>query len=420
MAKLPVFISHSTDHASAADVERLRAIVAALGAGPDGFDVMWDGGEIKGADDWYERIDMMLAECRAAIILFSERALTQSQWVLKEATILSHRMARDKGFRVLPVLMPGATESRLTQGAWEPLRYSCVQYQRKNDGDIDDLVARARAAIDPTLATRTPLDELATAIAASLEHAPITGLQSACDALLERADWIGAPSVRQGFSMALARRLLRTRTVTDAVTILDAVPGLSPEAASAIYNIVSALWVDPQAAAPLQAGVLHDAGRVGVALNGKRVDRFTAFTYVRRAYPGSSLPTFSKITNANAGDIVEHIITSLRRDTRIARPQLADLDDDDVDAYLNNPAVLHFVLVPTMLSDKELTRLRTVYSHPTFIFSTGPTLPTVAAPAGVRYLQPELDLARETQAFQDWLVATTNVSNRIAARGGGG
>ncbi len=420
MSKLPVFVSHSTDHTNDADMARLRTIVAELGTDPAGFDVMWDGGEIAGADDWYARIHIMLAECRAAIMLFSERALTQSPWVLKEATILSHRVARDPAFRLLPIIMPGADESHLGKGVWDPLRITTIQYQRQNDGDVSDLVARARAGIDRSVQLRTPLDELVTAIAAQVEHVPEVGLRFACENFLLRSDWEHAGPAKLAFAVGLARRLLRARSVTEAVTVLDAAHGMSPDAAQEVYNIVSSLWVDPQAAAPLQAGVLHEATRIGVALNGRKFARFTAERYVRRAHPGSTLPTFSRVTDANAGDLVQHIAECMRAEERQRLALLSDADDDDIDAYINNPAVQRFVLVPMLPTDVELTQLRALYPQPLFIFSTGASLPTDAPPTGVRYLEPELELAHESRAFQDWMVALNNVDNRRKLRVGGG
>lgn len=419
MGKLSVFISHSTDHTNVADMERMRAIVAELEAGDGGLDVMWDGGEIKSADDWRARIHIMLAECRAAIILFSERALTQSQWVLKEATILCHRRARDNGFRVLPIIMPDATESRLTEGAWAPLAFNTIQYQRESAADIADLVKKARAGLESVASKRTLLDDLAEAIAAHLENAPVTGLKAASELHLARKDWEGAPTVQLGFSKGLARMLLQTRTLTEAVTLLDSIHGITPDEAQEVFNLIAPLWVDGDAAAPLYSGVLHGRPHFDVGLNGLRLGLYTANSYVRRAHPETSLPVLHVVPDSNAGDMVEHIAESLRGDVRKAFPDLSELPDDIIDESLNDVNVRRFVYVPALLNDTELTGLRAVYSHPTFIFGTGATLPTTPPPAGVHYLRPELDTEREKAALKEWMVARTNIANRRKRVGGG-
>ena len=53
--------------------------------------------------DWEKRLNEWLAECHAAIILFSKRAIENSNWVKKEATILSWRRELEKDFILIPV-----------------------------------------------------------------------------------------------------------------------------------------------------------------------------------------------------------------------------------------------------------------------------------------------------------------------------
>jgi hypothetical protein len=59
--------------------------------------------------DWEKRLNEWLAECHAAIILFSRPAIENSNWVKKEASILSWRRELDKNFRLIPVLLKGQT-----------------------------------------------------------------------------------------------------------------------------------------------------------------------------------------------------------------------------------------------------------------------------------------------------------------------
>jgi len=59
--------------------------------------------------DWEKRLNEWLAECHAAVILFSKRALDNSNWVKKEATILSWRRELDIDFILIPVLLHNQT-----------------------------------------------------------------------------------------------------------------------------------------------------------------------------------------------------------------------------------------------------------------------------------------------------------------------
>src|SRR5689334_2751713 len=90
-----VFVSHSSpDDASKA---RLKAFCKALS--DKGYAILVDYEQIASADDWRKNIHEMLAECHAAVILFS-RAAVESQWVIKEATVLEWRQSLDDDFRL--------------------------------------------------------------------------------------------------------------------------------------------------------------------------------------------------------------------------------------------------------------------------------------------------------------------------------
>jgi hypothetical protein len=197
------------------------------------------------------------------------------------------------------------------------------------------------------------------------------------------------------------------------------VHGIQPNAVQEVLTLVGPLWVDPEAAAPLRNGVLRGSARYDVALNGLRLGAYTAESYVRRAYPDSTLPIFDRIPDNNAGDVVAHITVNLRAEARKAVEELALLEDEDIDEQLNSDGVRRFVYVPWLLNDMELARLRARYPGPTFIFGTGASLPTTPPPAGVRFLAPELDTAREKLAFKEWIDARTNVANRRKRVGGG-
>lgn len=423
MSKLPVFISHSTDKTNADDVDRLARIVAQLGDGSDGFDVLWDKGEISGADDWWLRIHGMLAECQAAIILLSNRAINTSDWVHKESMILCHRRALDPGFRLLPVIMPGADGAPLNAGRWKPLRFDTIQHEWVDGQDIAGLVARARKDIDPAVSTRTPFDDLVTAIAAQLAFAPIDGLKHASKRHLERADWIGAPSVQQGFARGLARRLLRERNLAKAMDVLDDVFAIEADDVMAIYEMLSPLWVDPAAAAPLATGALAGETSRDFALNGEYLGEFTAESYVRRAHPLTSRARYEVVTPTNKGDLVEHIRTTLRGIARESSPALRSAAEGIVDKQLERNGRDWFVFVPSLLTATELTKLRIWYPTMTFIYDAGRGRPDDRLPAGVRFLEPALESANETAAYDAWIEAEMNVDNRRPknpAKHGGG
>jgi hypothetical protein len=94
MAALKLFISHSSRlrPASADDAEAqanwqlLQDTCKALKAEySDKIEILVDYEGLHPGDDWERRLNEWLAECHAAIILFSRRAIEESNWVRKEA-----------------------------------------------------------------------------------------------------------------------------------------------------------------------------------------------------------------------------------------------------------------------------------------------------------------------------------------------
>jgi hypothetical protein len=114
MAALKLFISHSSrlrpasaDGAEAqANWQLLQDTCTGLKTEyGDKIEILVDYEGLHPGDDWERRLNEWLAECHAAIILFSRRAIEESNWVRKEAAILSWRAELDPGFPLFPVLL---------------------------------------------------------------------------------------------------------------------------------------------------------------------------------------------------------------------------------------------------------------------------------------------------------------------------
>jgi len=121
MTALKLFISHSSrlDESEHSDdpekninlellLEVIKDIKQEYG---ECIDVLVDKDEhgLLVGHDWEKRLNEWLGECHAAIILFSKRARENSNWVKKEATILSWRRELDKEFILIPVLLNNQT-----------------------------------------------------------------------------------------------------------------------------------------------------------------------------------------------------------------------------------------------------------------------------------------------------------------------
>ncbi len=121
--------------------------------------------------DWEYRFNEWLAECHAAIILFSKRARTQSNWVKKEATILSWRRELDPNFTLIPVLLDGQTEpADLAKDLFGALRIDTSQCVRRAADAADIAEGIKGSDIGPPKKLKlqyaqTPYDKLKTVVA---------------------------------------------------------------------------------------------------------------------------------------------------------------------------------------------------------------------------------------------------------------
>jgi hypothetical protein len=94
MKKRRLFVSHSSR--SDRDRERLKTICQKL-TDLQYHTLVDQSGDIPVGSDWDLHLNEWMAECHAAVILFSQDAL-HSDWVQKEAAILCWRARVDNTF----------------------------------------------------------------------------------------------------------------------------------------------------------------------------------------------------------------------------------------------------------------------------------------------------------------------------------
>src|SRR4051812_11505565 len=93
-----VFVSHSSaDRALTEQVCRLLRDPSV--PSPWGYDVLVDFTELQPGVNWPRHLHEWMARCHAAVILLTPDAAA-SNWVLKEATILTWRLSIDSGFQL--------------------------------------------------------------------------------------------------------------------------------------------------------------------------------------------------------------------------------------------------------------------------------------------------------------------------------
>lgn len=335
MPPLKLFISHSsrlddvahryTDQD--ANWRLLGEVVDGLKARyGDAIRILVDRDGLIPGDDWNRELNLWLAECQAAVILVSRRALERSDWVAKEAAILGWRKSLDPSFTLIPVTIEGESKaSDMAQGFFGALDMGRLQavHSERNADAIVAAVAR-RFTHDQTLEQsrrETPLDLLRDAVAHTLTNSQSPNI---LDAALEALDahhplddepsQPGLPHPQQ-CGHRLARRLLRA-SVDDVWTCFEtlrkllchAAPPLPVQTARWLFGLVRALWVNPGSAACLRA---PRAGRPALVLCG---------AYVTAAGPcqGSSAYTFERYLERawSHGDSGPLVVSLTRPDMR--------------------------------------------------------------------------------------------------------
>lgn len=316
MPALKVFISHSSrlddvpDRYTDKDVNwrLLQEVVDGLKARyGESIHILVDKDGLIPGDDWNRELNLWLAECQAAIILVTKRALKRSDWVAKEAAILGWRKALDPDFTLIPVTIEGdSEESDLSQGFFGSLdmgRIQCLHANRNADEIVAGVAGRLGEPEDlVTKHAMTPLDRLQGGIAKILaDNVTADSIAAALEAVGSEAT-IDRASNQRRYAELLARRLLRT-SLDEADACFQAfqrscgllAPKLPRERAIDLFEALRSLWVHPGAAAHL-ASALERKG--SLALMAQLIlqadpelgaEAYTLERYIERVWPGSPL-----------------------------------------------------------------------------------------------------------------------------------
>ncbi|MEW8627233.1 MAG: TIR domain-containing protein [Candidatus Thiodiazotropha sp.] len=313
MATLKLFISHSSrldDVAGAQDTDEnwqlLREICNTLKA--QQFDVETEilvDQFIGSGKDWEKHLNLWLAECNAAIILYSKRALQQSDWVKKEAAILYWRWHVEKDFPLLPVFFDDETNIEdSAESFWKTIGMQTVNSvtcsrdaqqiisEIKKQQNFQQLLDRLKR--QETI--ETPFSEIADELKIHLADERIfTDLQAAWGDLVHPDKPTRPVVVIEDLVDNLIRFLLLSSSgcmekFYDFATLVKRRE--TRERMQEVHGAVRAIWVNPGAASQLPAVKNGDAilalnglhlnsqGSIGPDLTGN----FTVDRYIKRIW----------------------------------------------------------------------------------------------------------------------------------------
>lgn len=368
----------------------------------DAVDVLVDKDKqgIPAGQDWEKRLNEWLAECHAAIILFSRRALENSNWVKKEAAILSWRNEIETDFKLIPICIKGqSTPDDLEKGIFATLRIGKNQAIRHADDSLQIINEIKQALgnkndLEKSL-KRTPFDELEAVISELL-------IRNASDKTLEgiwqklndsdKPDWYPNSNIK--FANALTRYLLRdsAKCFSHFQMVIDKIhPKVQEEDAKQVLECIRSLWVDAKAAGCIPSAKKHNKY---LAMNGRHLPNYTWKRYSERAWPLTNLYTLVPTTHSDETKLIAEIRAKFQKYEQLTPEEC----DEKINAYERQV----LVLLPALdqngggLLDDQRTRinLRKKYPNAIFILGTGEKLPSVIA-GDISLVEPELDLELE-------------------------
>ena len=272
-------------------------------------EVLVDKDGLLPGDKWNDCLNIWLAECHAAIILLSKRALEKSAWVAKEATILSWRAELDESFILIPVLLAGETKPEdLDKGFLGELkinRNQCISAVQ-NATEIVNGIVRKLGEPDFLAGeySQTPLEILQGGIAELISDATEASICKAIEKV-GCAKPNPPPGNKKGYASLLARHFLQQapepvgncfRIFKDALSQLTPAP--TYDRAKELFKYIRPFWVEPADVALLR---LAKQRGYAVALNGQLINWndeelktscYTLERYIERAWPAPESDQF--------------------------------------------------------------------------------------------------------------------------------
>jgi hypothetical protein len=427
MGALKLFISHSSrlddESVDSNDPEKnpnlkllLEVIAAIKQEYGNSIDILVDKDEhgLPAGHDWEKRLNEWLAECHVAIILFSKRAIENSNWVKKEATILSWRRELEKDFTLIPVLLDNqATPEDLEKDLFGTLRISknqCVP----NANNSQDILKGIKIALGEkeTLEAKckqTPFDKLECVITKLLtNNADSDTLKEIWETLADSDKPIWHPDSKIRFAHALTSYLLRDseKCLASFEAVINKIrPKTKQENAKELLEYIRPLWVDAKAAGCIPLALSH---KKFVAQNGKLLPQYTFERYTERAWPMDKSYKLVFSTKSEEISLIEEIRDVFKESKRMT------LDADQCDARINTFPRQILIYLPAseqdgggLLDDHLLrTKLKTKYPNVIFVLGTGERLPAVVAD-DIAKIEPPLDLQLE----YNQMIAEANIED---------
>jgi hypothetical protein len=262
-----------------------------------GLEVLLDEDCLQAGLPWSSQLDAMMADAHAGLLLFTPAALgmlqppapATSDWIRKEALVLTWRQSLNRDFHVFYVLLDGVKPEDLDAKGFGPAELNRVQWLKNPDpaaiaGDI-----RTALPADLNL-PETPLEQLTFFLSLHLKLDPPALEVLAKKLEAPRLPWTPAgPTVGIGRLAAriLSGQLGTGNTLSDLMTTLR-LSGVTGESLQLILRWVAPFWIPPlsaRALADVVREVWDDRRDRWVTINGPYLFKYTAKLFIDKVRP---------------------------------------------------------------------------------------------------------------------------------------
>jgi hypothetical protein len=415
-----IFISHSSK-----DLALTRAVYDELSAAnaagaPYGsavpLDLLLDNARLPDGSLWPKQLHEWLAKSHAGLILLTGHALA-SDWVLKEATILTWRQSLERDFKVF-IASDAAT---LTDEALKTNRYgplSIPSIQRIESLDAATIVGRVRAGLGPT-----PPVTLFERLVSDLTDLMIGTVKPNTLKVLAERIRVEPPAWQPGRDEAeqyveeIARRLLGESLggftgVND--VIRELLKTVQVEPLTDILNFLAPYWVDAEVAGRLRALSVRQPS--GAAALNATLPFHSGLMYIRRAHQMNYDYMLPDIAGGDPGQTAADISDQICRWYRGRGHGKSTDDDAAVKRAIAQWAEPVYVILPERVDPDVLAELRDGFKRVVFVMPTGERLEPDDRFADVDWLQPALESAIEQREHTNFNAAVEMINNKRGRR----
>jgi hypothetical protein len=396
---LRIFLSHSS-----LDKALTTAVETGLRPGPGGsdwgYDVLLDQTDLAPGVEWPRYLHEWMARCHAAVLLLTQNAV-QSEWVLKEATILTWRASLDPQFKLFVARFSDVSDALLKQYRFTPL--FLTHWQALPDSAPDAIINSVRTGLGQPEPAATLFETLAGRLGDVLGPVGLNTLKEVAaklDVVPSKFTW--GEGERAQYVDAVARHLVCgvLGTFSGVGELADVLSTASGNVVKRILQLVEPYWVEAATAAQLPPILKSPKPRRAAGMNGRYLPQFTADMVVRKAHLPSMAQTVIPISGAWDGNVVAHVTREIADFMRTRHKAYTHFTDAQIVAEMENSEPRWYAVLPAAIDSTSLGSLIDMFPSVAFVLWTGEHLVRHDSLARVQWLEPPVDVQREAAAFQ--------------------